>query len=259
VSYLSRADRRLNWCAPTVPRSIPLEGTAVFLDLDGTLAPIEAVPEAVVPSATRTALLIAATKALKGRLAIISGRSIHDVDRILEGAVVPVAAVHGLERRNAIGDLLHSAQGFFPDDVRGQVAEFAARYPGVFMEDKGSSIALHFRTAPHARNGIHDLVCGLASTSELMVQEGAMVFELRLRGANKGDALRAFMAEAPFIGAIPAFIGDDLTDEDGFEAAAALGGYGILVGKERPTLANHHLDSVDDVYRWLANGIGLTP
>ena len=86
-----------------------------------------------------------------------------------------------------------------------------------------------------------------------------MMFELGEPGPNKGNALRAFMAEAPFKGALPVFVGDDLTDEHGFATAGAVGGYGILVGPERWTLARQHLDTVDEVRRWLVRGISATP
>jgi trehalose 6-phosphate phosphatase len=234
---------------------IPFEKSAIFLDLDGTIAPFETTPSAVGPLSARTLLLRRAVEALDGRLAVISGRSLHDIDHILEGAVVPVAAVHGLNRRNAAGEVFCSARTSIPDGVRAALAAFASHHPGVLLEDKRQSIALHFRNAPDSRRDIHVSMSRLAAESGLWLQEGALVLELRAPGPNKGDALRAFMGEAPFAGASPIFVGDDLTDEDAFAEATALGGYGILVGPERPSHALRRLESTDMVFDWLAGGI----
>jgi trehalose 6-phosphate phosphatase len=234
---------------------IPFQKSAVFLDLDGTIAPFETTPCAVRPSPARTALLRRAVEALGGRLAVISGRPLHDIDTILEGAVVAVAAVHGLNRRNAAGEIFCSAGNSILDGVRSVLTRFASDHPGVLLEDKGPSIALHFRHAPQSRQEIHACMTRLAASSGLWLLEGVLVLELRAPGPNKGEALRAFMREVPFTGAMPIFVGDDETDEDGFAAAAALGGYGILVGRERPTRALRRLESTGQVLAWLAGGI----
>ncbi|HMC91944.1 MAG TPA: trehalose-phosphatase, partial [Allosphingosinicella sp.] len=120
--------------------------------------------------------------------------------------------------------------------------------------DKPASVALHYRLAPHREEEAVALAQSLAARTGLVVQRGKMVVELRPCGADKGDALRALMAEPPFAGARPVFVGDDVTDEDGFRAATALGGLGIIVGPPRETAAHYRLPDVEAVHRWLAAG-----
>jgi trehalose 6-phosphate phosphatase len=120
------------------------------------------------------------------------------------------------------------------------------------VEDKTLGLAVHFRNAPEREGEVVDICRRVAATTGLVLQLGSMVAELRTPGADKGASVRAFMAEAPFHGATPVFVGDDLTDEDGFAAAAELGGYGVLVGEGRETSARYRLDSVDAVLKWIA-------
>jgi trehalose 6-phosphate phosphatase len=124
--------------------------------------------------------------------------------------------------------------------------------PGILLEDKRLGLAVHYRKAPEAEEAVLAACRSIAATTGLVLQLGRMVAELRTPGADKGDSVRAFMAEQPFAGSVPVFIGDDLTDEDGFTAAAALGGYGVLVGEERATSARHQLADVEAVLGWLA-------
>ena len=121
----------------------------------------------------------------------------------------------------------------------------------MIVEDKGVSVGLHYRLAPDAAGPAKALARALVDQTGLACQPGHMVVELKTPGADKGAAVTAFMHEAPFQGAVPVMLGDDLTDEYGFEAAAALGGYGVLVGPERDTAARYRLDDVDDVLTWL--------
>lgn len=236
---------------PAPPPPLDPSHTALFLDLDGTLAPIAQRPDAVVASAELTRLLKTASLRLHGRLAVVSGRSLEDIDRILEGAVIPAAAVHGLVRRNASGAVLTQPPHPGLNFARARLDRLTDR-PGVLIEDKRLGLAVHYRKAPEAEEAVLAACKGIAATTGLVLQLGRMVAELRTPGADKGDSVRAFMAEAPFAGAVPVFVGDDLTDEDGFAAAAALGGYGVLVGEERGTAARHRLEDVDAVLGWLA-------
>ncbi len=240
--------------APPTPRPAT---TAIFADLDGTLAEIEPTPDDVGPDATRQRLLARLSRVLGGRLAVISGRGLDDLDRVLDGKIVALGAVHGLVRRTASGAVLG-----LPRDPR--VAEavtafggLAARKPGLLVEDKGAAASLHYRLAPGAAGECRTLARRLADEQGLLVQPGDMVVEVRAPGPDKGDAVEAFMAEAPFIGATPIFIGDDVTDEDGFRAAEALGGYGVIVGPRRPTRARYALANVRSVQAWLGS-IGET-
>ncbi|MFI4933993.1 MAG: trehalose-phosphatase [Caulobacterales bacterium] len=236
------------------PPPLNVRGAALFADLDGTLAPIEARPGDVGPDARRKRLLRRLSAALGGRLAVVSGRGLADLDRVLEGAVMPVAAVHGLIRRTALGEVIGSGRPL-ADDARDALTALARSNPALLIEDKGPAIALHFRAAPQAQAASEAAARRLADRYGLRLQTGRMVVELRAPGPTKADAVAAFMAEPPFAGARPIFLGDDLTDEDGFEAASRLGGYGVIVGSRRPTAARYALRSVDEALAWLEAGL----
>lgn len=235
---------------PPPPPLAELERPALFLDLDGTLAAIEPRPEDVRPEPWRTRLILDLRDRLDGRLAVVSGRTLEDLDRILEGAAPAVAAVHGLVRRRADGTLVRTPPHPGLARARQQAAALAARHPGLRIEDKGLSLALHFRFAPELESLVAANGERIAREQGLKLQPGAMVVELSTPGVNKGGAVQAFMAEAPFAGACPVFVGDDVTDEDGFEAVRA-SGLGVLAGPPRPTRASRRLDDVAAVRDWL--------
>ena len=238
--------------APAVPR---LARISLFADLDGTLAPIEATPGAVKPDASRRRLLDALDRALAGRLAVVSGRALDDLDRVLEGRVRAAAAVHGLVRRTAAGRIIATGGNERVAQAMRTLRAFAKAHPGLLVEDKGGAIALHYRAAPASAGACRALARRLGTSLGLTVQEGDMVVELRAMGPDKGDAVAAFMAEAPFAGFTPVFVGDDLTDENGFEAARALGGYGVIVGSRRPTAALYALADVAAAQSWLRQAL----
>jgi len=224
---------------------------ALFLDLDGVLAPLAATPDAVKPDPYRTAVLRRLTDRLQGRVAVISGRTVAEIDRIADGAALSASGVHGLERRRADGTLVNVAA---VPAVRQAVAafeQFAENRPGVLVEDKDWSAGLHFRGAPSEAAAAGSLARRLAAETGLALQPGHLVVELKTPGTDKGTALKAFMQEPPFLGSIPVMVGDDLTDEHGFEAAADLGGFGVLVGPPRRTAATFGLPDVDAVLAWL--------
>ncbi len=242
--------------ALAAPPPPALDRIAIFSDLDGTLAPLRATPTQIGPDPVRRSILNDLQSALNGRFAVISGRTLTDLDRILEGQVKAVAAIHGLVRRTAEG-VVRRTEG---DDRMTEALEalraFASPRPGLLVEDKGLAAALHYRLAPEARAPSRALARALAARHGLTIQEGFMVVELRLPGADKGSALAAFMAEAPFNGFTPWFIGDDLTDEDGFNAVLAMGGHGVIVGARRPTLASFALSGPEAVHAWLRHALG---
>jgi len=233
------------------PPPVRLSRPALFLDLDGVLAPLAETPDAVVPHPERTAAVRGAADRLKGRVAIISGRTIAEIDRIAEASAASASGVHGLERRRADGSL-HRAEA--APAVREAVAAFEAfarTRPGVIVEDKAVSAGLHYRGAPDEGGAAMALAQRLADETGLTMQAGNLVVELKTPGTDKGTALKAFMKEPPFAGAVPVMLGDDLTDEDGFRAAESLGGFGVLVGPPRETAARHGLPDVDAVLAWL--------
>lgn len=241
--------------AETTPRLPPppvrLRHPALFLDMDGVLAPLAPTPDAVGPDRRRTALLKAVSQRFSGRVAIISGRTIAEIDRIADASVASASGVHGLERRRADGLLLRAAAA---PTVRTAVAafeDFARSRPGMIVEDKAVSAGLHYRGAPSEAEAAEALAERLAGETGLALQAGHLVVELKTPGTDKGTALTAFMAEPPFAGAVPVMLGDDLTDEHAFAAATALGGFGILVGPARDTVARFGLADVAAVLDWL--------
>jgi trehalose 6-phosphate phosphatase len=235
------------------PPRLALSGAALFLDLDGTLAPIAERPQDVRPDPRRSNLLQRLSSLLQGRLAVVSGRSLDDIDRILENKVACVAAIHGLVRRDARGVIGEAPPHPGLSPARKTLKEFADGDPRLIVEDKALSLTIHYRMAPDRAQEAIGLAERLATITGLTLQPGDMVMELRTPGASKGDSIRAFMAEAPFKGAKPVFLGDDLTDEHGFFAARQLDGFGILVGPQRRTAATYRMEDVEDALSWLEN------
>lgn len=233
------------------PQPLRLEATALFLDLDGTLAPIAARPQDVRPDPRRTSLLERLVDTLDGRVAVVSGRTLTDIDRILEGRVTAVAAVHGLVRREADGTMTQTpCHPELPAAMR-RCREFASRDSGLIVEDKGLSVALHYRLAPSYAQAARRCAEELADATGLVLQHGDMVEELRTPGPNKGDSVETFLKLPPFAGARPVFLGDDATDEHGFEAVQERGGLGVLIGPGRPTAARRRLSGVEEALAWL--------
>ena len=188
-----------------------------------------------------------------GAVALITGRSIEDVDRLFGGAPLPIAGQHGLERRDGRGVRTADERGVEGLEIaRRRLTDVADAFDGLLMEDKGRSLALHYRAAPQLESYVLDSVRSLGEDlgDEYMIQLGKCVVELRPAGADKGEAIRAFMREAPFAGRTPVFIGDDVTDEHGFAVVNELGGYAVKVG-EGATIARWRLPDVRAVERWL--------
>lgn len=233
------------------PKPLRLRDVALFLDLDGTLAPIAARPQDVRPDPRRTRLVTRLEAALGDRLAVISGRTLADIDRILENKVTAVAAVHGLVRREPDGTVHESQPHPALPLAAARFGEFVSRDSGLLVEGKGLSVALHYRLAGAHEAAARQCAEEIAAQTGLTLQHGDMVEELRTPGPTKGDSVRAFLERAPFKGARPVFLGDDATDEHAFEAVQALGGVGILVGAARPTAARFRLGGVAQVLAWL--------
>ena len=236
---------------PPPPGLSELARPALFLDLDGALAAIEPRPEDVRPEPWRATVLKRLDQKLDGRLAVVSGRSLDEIDRILEGSVRAAAAVHGLVRRSRDGQILRASEHPAMAQARRRIARLVRDHPQLLVEDKGLSLAVHFRGAPRLEPLVAAESAAIARATGLKLQPGHMVAELCTPGCDKGAAVAAFMREAPFAGATPVFVGDDLTDEDGFGAVEALGGLGVLVGAERATRASRRLAGVPDVRAWL--------
>jgi trehalose 6-phosphate phosphatase len=249
--------RRLLGRSRALPAPPPLAaGCALFLDVDGTLLDLAPTPSAVHVDAAIASLLPALSVALDGAVALVTGRAITDADRLFPGLRLPIAGQHGCERRDAAGVLhLHAPARATMAKLRALLAGFAAQHPGVLLEDKGATLAVHYRLAPdlaaEVRRTVQTGVAG-ASSAGLVLQPGKQLIEVRPDNRDKGTAIRDFMREPPFAGRRAFFVGDDAGDEHGFSVVQRMpGGVAVKVGPGR-TRAKHRLDAPADVRRWLS-------
>ena len=233
-----------------------LRGASLFLDFDGTLVDIRPTPGAVRVSRMLRDLLLELKGSLEGRVAILSGRSVAEVEQLLSPVRILIGGSHGLETQIPGGERLAIERPDCLDAVVAELRQVANQHPGVVIEDKPLGVALHYRQAPEAEEACRTAAISAAASNGLELQPGKMVFELRPGGANKGAALRKLMSEPPFRGTSPVFLGDDLTDEPGFEAADELGGVGVLIGAARPTAARYRLETVGEALAWLSDARG---
>lgn len=226
---------------------------AYFLDVDGTLLDLAETPDNVRVDAALLLLLEELFLACGGAVALISGRSLSDLDQRLGHALMPRAGQHGLERRDAAGRLwLHYAPPKAIRNIDQALQPVLKSHPGLLLEDKGLSVALHYRRAPQLAGYAHRLMRRLiAETGGLLeLQCGKRVIEAKPAGFDKGSAIVEYMTEPPFNSRRPVFIGDDLNDEHGFTAVNNAGGISIKVGKGR-TGARYRLPDVASVRHWL--------
>jgi trehalose 6-phosphate phosphatase len=226
---------------------------AFFLDLDGTLLDIEETPQAVDPGREEIGLLKKLASGAGGAIALISGRSLKRIDELFSPLVLPAAGQHGAERRDAQGK--RHRHRFAVEALKpaaGGIRSFAARHQGLVFEDKGASVALHYRLAPQlaaaARRAVAEAAEPLGDAVE--VQGGKMVVELKPAGCDKGKAIGEFMQEPPFAGRVPVFLGDDVTDEYGFRVVNRLGGHSVKVG-EGASAARWRLENPAAARAWL--------
>ena len=242
---------------PLLPPPLDLSSQSLFLDYDGTLVEIAPTPAEAVADPQLLALLAELRKGVGGALAIVTGRPVMDIDGFLAPLRLPMAALHGLAVRGHDGSVMEPAGAAAAiEPVRNAVALFAGKHPGTRMEDKGLSIALHYRGAPAAGTAAEELAMRLAEASEgvLRVQRGKMVVEVLPAGTDKGTAIAALMRDAPFRARRPVFVGDDVTDEAGFVAVNTLDGVSIGVGQGK-TAARHQIPDVTSLRAWLAGAV----
>jgi trehalose 6-phosphate phosphatase len=218
----------------------------LFLDVDGTLLEFGPRPDAVVVDTSLLQLLHAARAAFGGAVALISGRSLAQLDVLFAPETWPAAGLHGIERRDAEGRLhVHPRTGL-PPALLADLHGLAARHPGLLLEDKGRAAALHYREAATLQPVLEAELATLAARhgdddGSFDVQPGDYVLELKPAGTTKAHAIEGFLAEAPFAGRTPIFAGDDLTDRHGFEAVERRGGVSIAVGPR--VSAMYHVDT----------------
>jgi len=236
-----------------------LSDTAFLFDLDGTLLEIALLPGDVVVPPRLLPALTTLRRLSGGAVGIVSGRRIAFLEKLLPDLDVPLAGVHGLEiRLGGKGSALISETGGGAGlvGVREKLGPWLKRRPGLTVEDKGLAVAIHFRSRPELAEDVAAFAAANAGAG-LRVQHGKMVVEMRAAGPSKGDAVTAMMALPAFAGRRPLFFGDDVTDEDAFEIAAAMGGGGIFVGElSRPTLAASQLPSPRAVLALIETLIG---
>jgi len=246
------------------PPMLPLQDIALFFDVDGTLVGIEREPEAVIVSERLRVLLERLSAATDGAFALVSGRSIAQLDRLFQPFAFSASGLHGLERRLLPGSITQAVQtsgGL--DTARVELERFAKDHPGTFVEDKGLTLALHYRMAEH-RETAAALVRNLVNSEpeNLVLLEGKMVFELKPPGFDKGRAIVDFMKEPPFQGRRPIFAGDDVTDEAGFAVIDEMNGVAVKIGSDdRLTEAGYGLSDVEAMLVWLdqlIDGSGVT-
>ncbi len=224
----------------------------VFLDVDGTLIELTDSPLESFADQELKALLGTVAQRLGGALALISGRSIQYLDAMFKPLRLPAAGLHGAVRRSASGmvqgaSLINTEL----DRVRPAVNALVKAYPGTSVEDKGRTIAVHYRMAPQHESRVRETLVAISKPVSISyhIQEGNMVLELMPRGFDKGTAIKMFMQEPPFVGRRPVFVGDDLTDQGGFQSVEDEGGFSIAVGDR--VRGQFRLDDPAAVRGWL--------
>ncbi len=227
-------------------------GIALFLDFDGTLVEIAPAPDEVRLDRQVPAALDSLRQTLGGALALVSGRPVSFLDAALDPYRFDTAALHGAQIR-LDGEIRSQAE--VPKEMRGALRDlvrFANSHVGIIVEDKRISVALHWRLAPQLHDEALDLMRAIAARMgpTVRLQEGKSVAEIVPAEASKGSAIAQLMQAAPYAGRLPVFIGDDITDEHGFEAVNALGGLSIRIGAGE-TCAKLRLDSPTTLRRLL--------
>lgn len=215
----------------------PVPRFAIFTDFDGTLVELAETPDGIfVPDELGTQIIEAA-QLVDGALAVISGRELADLERYLPNGIA-AAGGHGTERRRADGSRIDADSRLQETAaaIAGRLQGFVEQHEGLLMELKTSSVALHYRQAPELAEACRTAMEeALTAAPDFEILDGKMVIEARAAATGKADAIRAFMQEAPFSGRVPVFLGDDVTDEDGFRAAQEMGGVGIKIGDGQTT------------------------
>jgi trehalose 6-phosphate phosphatase len=219
----------------------PPHASAYFFDVDGTLLELRRRPEEVVADEHLRGLLTRLHSVASGAVALVSGRSIADLDRIFDPLTLPAAGLHGADIRFPDGSR-QTARADLMDEVRPLVAAFAGSRDGIWLEDKGATLAIHFRERPELAGEVLAFLSHFQQGRDLAVQEGKMVVELKSAAHDKGTAIKTLLTRQPFEGRRPVFIGDDLTDEHGFAEVQRSDGIAIRIGgPEVPTVARLHM------------------
>jgi trehalose 6-phosphate phosphatase len=241
---------------PSRGRLPPLDQIALLLDIDGTLLDLAATPREVwVPPGLAETLSRLRIRT-SGALALVSGRSLNDIDLIFAPERFPGVGGHGAEMRLSTGSEAVATHAPPMDkELKGRLAAIAKLSPGILLEDKGYSLALHYRLAPHAEKAIYEAVSLIRAdlpNAPIEVLPGKCVCEIKHSGFNKATGVVELMAHEPFKGRRPIFIGDDVTDESVFAIMPDFGGFAFSVGRRAQGVAGH-FDEPRDVREWLAH------
>ena len=234
---------------PAPPTLSSLANPALFLDFDGTLVNIAPEPGAISVPDGLGARIEAFASRQDGRVAVVTGRALNDLETHLGRVELHRAGSHGAHVVAPDGEELRAA-GAVPAAAKDALRKYA-RDERLFYEDKTHGAGLHSRAAPEKFAAMADFAEGIAAAHGLDCKRGKQVVELVRPGADKGGAVRLLMEQSLFAGTTPVFLGDDVTDEDGFAACAEAGGFGIAVGERRSDAARYRLHGVDEVYEWL--------
>jgi trehalose 6-phosphate phosphatase len=235
---------------------------ALFLDIDGTLLEYATRPDEVRVDAELIRALPSVAAHLDNALALITGRSITGVDRLFPTLRLAVAGQHGSERRAADGTIhRHSPDPEIFSRLQQSLETLAQRHPGLLLENKGSTLALHYREAPQLAAHVHRVLRAIVPSlgnGSFDLQPGERMLEVRQRGLHKGTAIGEFMREPPFAGRRPVFVGDDKADEYGFEVIDRQGGWSIKVGRGKSG-ARYRLKDTAAVRQWLLSLVLRNP
>lgn len=235
--------------------AIPDSHLALFLDVDGTLIEIAETPHAVIVPPSLKTMLNELSVRLDGALALVSGRSVASLDELFAPFQFTASGVHGCERRDTTGCMVRPQVDTMQlAKVKEELVEWLRKYPDLLFEDKLYALAVHYRRAPALEEIVATHLAALLTHAGngFELHRGKSVFEIRPAGYSKRGAVHAFMQSPPFAGRLPVFIGDDVTDEDGFAMVNALDGLSIRVGTEAGTTqAKYRLANVAQVIHWL--------
>ena len=237
------------------PDRIPAASTALFLDVDGTLVDLQDDPAAVHAEPGLIRLLHDVADRLGGALALVSGRSLAEIDRMFAPSTFPAAGAHGSELRINGEPLPPDTIPPMPEAIRRDVEDFIGDHEGLLLEHKSNGFSVHYRRAPALESAYREQVNALLERlgDDYRLIDGKMVLEIAPRSHSKGEAVRAFLDREPFSRRQPVFVGDDVTDEDGFVAVNDLDGLSVRVGDIDTSAARYSLPDVPAVRRWLEN------
>jgi trehalose 6-phosphate phosphatase len=232
-----------------------LDECAILLDIDGTLLDLAPTPREVWVPPDLTTTLNRLLERTSGALALVSGRSLNDIDLIFAPELFPAVGGHGAEMRISLDNEsvdIHAPP--MDKELKRRLAAIAKLSPGILLEDKGYSLALHYRLAPHAEKAIYEAVSLIRAdlpNAPIEVLPGKCVCEIKHSGFTKASGVLELMTHEPFKGRHPIFIGDDVTDESVFAIMPDLRGLSFSVGRRAQGVA-HHFDEPRDVRQWLA-------